>query len=95
MLAGVVSTHSSHQDIRALGLLMIQLMEIGTSLKDPQTLELQDPGRWDENIKIFLRNTAVLEGKELRKVCHLVQLYSGWLILSERISGTVPRWPLP
>ncbi len=42
-------------------------MELGTSLKDPQTLELQDPGKWDENIKLSLRDTALWKWKNFAR----------------------------
>ena len=56
------------QDFRALGLLMVQLMEWGTSLRSPDSFTLQDPNKWEEPIKSFLQKTQPATGEELQKV---------------------------
>ena len=58
----------SWQDFRALGLLMVQLMDLRTSLRDPNTLQLQEPGNWNDDIKSFLTGTAQSSGETLQKV---------------------------
>ena len=57
MLKNTEKTEDERQDFQALGLLMIQLMELGTSLRSPTSLTLQDPDEWEEPIKDFLRKT--------------------------------------
>ena len=68
MLKGKSSGNEAQNDYRALGLLMVKLMEPDTSLANPDTLELQNPDEWDSAIKDFLGKTAKSPGKELRKV---------------------------
>ena len=47
---------------------MIRLMELGTSLKDPDTLKLEHPEHWDKEIKLFVQATETTSIEELRKV---------------------------
>ena len=68
MLKGAPSNGNEQHDLRALGLLMFQLMELHTSLQDPNTVELQQPEKWDPEIKNFLSDTAESSGQELQKV---------------------------
>ena len=49
---------AKRQDLTTLGRLLFRLMELGTSLKDPETLVLVDPDAWDKEIKDFLQATS-------------------------------------
>ena len=68
MLKHIGKTENEQQDFRALGLLMVQLMELGTSLRSPNSFILQHPDKWEEPIKDFLRKTQNAVGDELQKV---------------------------
>ena len=45
MLKHTAKTENEQEDFRALGLLMIQLMELGTSLRTPSSFILEDPDK--------------------------------------------------
>ncbi len=47
---------------------MIQLMELGTSLRTPGSFILEDPDKWEDSIKDFLQKTQHATGEELQKV---------------------------
>ena len=68
MLEGISSDTQTQDDYKALGLLMVRLMEPGTSHTNPDTLELREPQKWDSAIKSFLRETALSAGDKLRAV---------------------------
>ncbi|KAL2049561.1 hypothetical protein ABVK25_010140 [Lepraria finkii] len=68
MLRGAVSSHHEQEDLRALGLLMVQLMELDTSLQAPDSLELKNPDIWDEQIVKFLKKTASCSRETLQEV---------------------------
>lgn len=59
---------NEQRDYKALGVLMVRLMERGTNLEHPDSLELQHPERWDDSIKQFLQETSHSNGEELQKV---------------------------
>ncbi|KAI9753301.1 MAG: hypothetical protein M4579_005220 [Chaenotheca gracillima] len=44
-------------DLRSLGLVMMRLMELGTSMKWPDDLELQHPENWSQEARSFLQKT--------------------------------------
>ncbi len=68
MLSNVASSGNEQQDFRALGLLMVRLMELGTSLQTPELVELQHPELWNNNITSFLRKTTHCSAENLLKV---------------------------
>ena len=68
MLKGTDSSQNEQEDFQALGLLMIRLMEKGTSLQHPDSIELRKPEEWDEEIKDFLNKTTYSPGDVLQKV---------------------------
>lgn len=68
MLSNVASSGNEQQDFRALGLLMVRLMELGTSLQTPELVELQHPELWNNNITSFLRKTTHCPAENLLKV---------------------------
>ena len=47
---------------------MVQLMELRTSLRDLNTLQLQEAENWNDDIKSFLTGTAQSSGETLQKV---------------------------
>ncbi|KAL2048941.1 hypothetical protein ABVK25_010794 [Lepraria finkii] len=67
MLKGTDSSQNEQKDFQALGLLMIRLMELGTSLQHPDSIELRKPEEWDEEIKDFLNKTTQSPGDVLQK----------------------------
>ena len=67
MLHDVVSSGNEKEDFRDLGRLMIRLMELGHSLVNPRALELEDPGKWNDQIKSFLHKLANYGGETLRQ----------------------------
>lgn len=71
MLEAVSSVGNEQKDIRALGLLMIRLMELGTSLESPDLLELKKPETWNDDIKDFLSRTIKYPGDTLKDVRYL------------------------
>ncbi len=75
MLSDVASAGVEKQDLRDLGLLMIRLMELGTSLTNPKSLELQAPEKWKDQIKIFLRKTQECSGETLLQVRGINECY--------------------
>ena len=68
MLRGTPVQEGGRVDYRALGLLMIRLMEPSTSMLDPETLSLSKPDLWDDRVKGFLAKTSSASGDVLRKV---------------------------
>lgn len=76
MLANL-SVTQEQKDIHALGLVMVQLMELSTSISNPESLCLQNPEKWDQGIKIFLEKTAISSREDLEKVVpeNLAELY--------------------
>ena len=68
VLANTTSTKNEQKDYRALGLLMVRLMEFGTSLRNPDSLVLENPEAWSESIKAFVRETTQTQGSSLQKV---------------------------
>lgn len=62
-------------DVRAVGLMMIELMEPETSLRDPASLVLKNPEKWLEGwgIRDFLSSTGTARLEELIRV-GLIQL---------------------
>lgn len=59
---------SEKQDIRAVGLMMMRLMEPSTSLKNSDSLELEYPEKWDTAIKYFLQKTGTSSCQNLLQV---------------------------
>lgn len=59
------------KDVQALGFIMIQLMEFGTSQTYPDTIKLQNPERWDSRIMQFLMLTSDSSIEILEKVRHV------------------------
>ena len=49
---------AKQQDLVAFGRLIFRLMELGTSLREPETTVLANPGVWDKEIKDFLQETS-------------------------------------
>lgn len=47
---------------------MLKLMELSTSLFEPESLTLRNPERWGDAIKNFLQITQTATSEELRKV---------------------------
>ena len=68
VVEGAPSVGNEQKDLRDLGLLMVRLMELGTSLKNPGSLGLLYLKRWDEATKYFLESTARSPLAELRQV---------------------------
>ena len=68
MLTNLSATQAGQKDIHALGLVMMQLMELGTSLQNPESLILQHPEKWDQGIRRFLERTALSSCEDLEKV---------------------------
>ena len=68
MLKHTAKTQNEQQDFQALGLLMVHLMELGTSLRSPESFTLQNPDKWEEPIKNFLQKTQQSTGDQLEKV---------------------------
>lgn len=64
----IASNQNEQQDSCAVGLLMVHLMELGTSLESPGSFILQDPDKWEESIKNFLQETQHATGDNLVKV---------------------------
>lgn len=54
-------------DVRALGTLMVWMMEPGTSMQDPTSLRLRHPARWEDHTREFLARTSA-SAAELRRV---------------------------
>lgn len=50
--------------------MMMELMEVGTYVEDPRTIELRHPANWKDNtgIKEFLSATHLVSRAELCKV---------------------------
>ena len=59
---------NEQQDLRALSLLVVRLLERSTSLQSPDLLELENPGKWDDAIKTFIQETASSSAEVLQKV---------------------------
>lgn len=68
MLRGIAKSGNKQKDFRSLGLLMVRLMERSTNLQSPDSLELQNPEKWDDSIKNFLKETAWSPGEVLQEV---------------------------
>ena len=85
MLQAATAPESKQEDVRALGLLMVRLMEIDTSLKAPRSLELQNPELWNTRTKDFMARTAHSALKELEKVIRRSSL----MILAD-VLGRIP-----
>ena len=69
MLNDVASLGVEQEDYRALGRLMVRLMERGTSMVDPSAVILKNPNAWNKGITGFLSKTTHLSGESLLKVC--------------------------
>ena len=76
MIDAKPSIGNQQMDVRALGYLMVRLMELGTSLMDPQSLELKHPDRWDGATRTFLAKTEHSSADDLLKVANLQGLAS-------------------
>ncbi len=65
-----INREKEKENIRALGLVMVELMEPDTSMLYPDSLSLQRSEEWQDNtgIKEFLAATETLSLKDLRKV---------------------------
>ncbi len=65
-----INREKEKEDIRALGLVMVELMEPDTSMLYPDSLSLQRPEEWRDNtgIKEFLAATEISSLEDLRKV---------------------------
>lgn len=65
-----INREKEKEDIRALGLVMVELMEPDTSMLYPDSLSLQRPEEWRDNtgIKEFLAATETSSLEDLRKV---------------------------
>ncbi|KAI9773398.1 MAG: hypothetical protein M1840_007613 [Geoglossum simile] len=48
------SSSNKEQDIQALGLIMLELMEPGTGLMQPRSITLTDPQKWSDEARSFL-----------------------------------------
>lgn len=68
MLRDLSRAKGERQDIRAIGLIMIRLMEFKTSLQNPNSLVLQQPEKWNGDIKEFLIKTDSSSSEDLEKV---------------------------
>ena len=68
MVKPISSKETKTADIKAIGTLMMRMMELGTSLRHPRSLDLENPESWDDLIKDFLKGTATKAGQELLKV---------------------------
>lgn len=68
MLTNIASAGDEQRDYIALGLLMVRLMEIGTSLTDPDTVNLKHPEKWNKDITEFLDKTTRYLGESLLEV---------------------------
>ncbi|KAI9766703.1 MAG: hypothetical protein M1840_006347 [Geoglossum simile] len=63
-----VENEASAPDTEALGHLAMQLMEIGTSIQNPQTLVLSNPDEWSHEAQNFLKITAFATSDVLLQV---------------------------
>ena len=68
MLRGDVKSGNEQRDIRSIGLLVVRLLERSTSLQNPDSLDLENPGKWDDAIKSFIQETASSSAEVLQKV---------------------------
>ena len=89
MLNNVASSGNEQQDCRALGLLMVRLMEHGTSLQNPDLGELQHPELWNDNITSFLQKTTHCSAEILLKV-YFLKIQVKLLINVGRLYGDSP-----
>ena len=66
----VICKEMGHKDLRALGLVMIELMELEMSTLRPDSITLQQPEKWPKNIGIleFLAATETSSLDDLRTV---------------------------
>ena len=66
-----ISKEKGQKDIRALGLVMVELMEPETSMLNPDSITLQRPDEWPKKIGIheFLMATETSTLEDLRTVC--------------------------
>lgn len=61
--------NSSRGDVKSIGYMMMELMEEGTSVLAPESVELQDPQAWQPDlIRRFLAATQTSSLVELSKV---------------------------
>jgi hypothetical protein len=51
------SNSNKQQDIQAVGLIMLELMEPGTSSVKVKSINLRDPQKWSKDATSFLRKT--------------------------------------
>ena len=63
------ASSQEQQDVRSLGLVMVEMMEPGTSLEDPNTLILKGLRPWSGEIKSFLKKTENAGIKDMLQVC--------------------------
>lgn len=65
-----INEHMAQKDIRAIGLIMVELMEPETSMLYPNSITLQQPEVWNKNtgIKEFLAATETSSLDDLRNV---------------------------
>lgn len=68
LLEHAATSEAKDRDIRDIGRLMLKLMELSTSLFDPESLTLRNPERWGGAIKNFLQITQTATSEDLRKV---------------------------
>lgn len=90
MLKAVASSGNEQEDFRALGLLMVRLMEFGTSLQDPDLLELRRPEEWDKQIVSFLKKTGHCSGEVLQQVALAFRNIGNCLMEQDEF---LERWP--
>ena len=88
MLDDVAILGNERQDYRDLGFLMLQLLELGTSLTTPAVLELKSPEKWNEPLKTFFHKTQECSGEALRQVSHNE---ANQKIKMLKFAGCIPR----
>ena len=57
------------RDLRAVGWLMVAMMEPGTNAADDKSIDLQSPDIWQSGTLTFLKKTASKSLSVLEKVC--------------------------
>ena len=68
MLSKNWKADSIRADIRAVGLMMMRLMEPSTNFRNANSLELENPDKWDSAIMIFLQKTEYSTCQHLLQV---------------------------
>lgn len=73
---------------------MLKLMELSTSLMNPESLTLRNPERWGAAIKSFLQVTQTATSEELRKVRDVNRESESVLTCEGRFFAGVARRPV-